>query len=305
VLAFLRDAKERPDEDVPRLVLADWLDEHGDESDQARAAFVRAQCRLVGMAEEDERRKELEQEARELEEQYAILWLGPIYKGGVSWSFRRGLVSLTMNVRWLIGPRASSWPDTEAWAWVEHVRAERAVPAEIKKLAACPALASLTSLFLDVYWNNELKAAQALAGSPYLSNLQSLSVSRLGNEPAVLLAHSPHLTALTSLDLLDNALDNDDVLRLLESPHLERLTNLALRGDVFNNKAVRALAACPRLANLKRLRLSSNDNISDGGLLAIASSPYLSNLTSLKWKGREIDEKGLLLLTCPPHERSW
>ena len=28
-------------DDMPRLVVADWLEEHGDESDRERAAFVR------------------------------------------------------------------------------------------------------------------------------------------------------------------------------------------------------------------------------------------------------------------------
>ena len=32
-----------PDEDTPRLALADWLQEHGDKYDQARAAFIRLQ----------------------------------------------------------------------------------------------------------------------------------------------------------------------------------------------------------------------------------------------------------------------
>jgi uncharacterized protein (TIGR02996 family) len=43
VLAFLRDAKENPRDDPPRLILADWLDENGDEIDRARAEFIRIQ----------------------------------------------------------------------------------------------------------------------------------------------------------------------------------------------------------------------------------------------------------------------
>jgi len=36
-----------PDEDTPRLVLADWLDENGDEHDHGRAEFIRLQCELA------------------------------------------------------------------------------------------------------------------------------------------------------------------------------------------------------------------------------------------------------------------
>ena len=39
-----------PDEDTPRLVYADWLDEHGDPD---RAAFIRVQCRLADMPPSD------------------------------------------------------------------------------------------------------------------------------------------------------------------------------------------------------------------------------------------------------------
>ena len=36
----------QPDEDTPRLALADWFDEHGDTSDRRRAELIRAQCEL-------------------------------------------------------------------------------------------------------------------------------------------------------------------------------------------------------------------------------------------------------------------
>lgn len=46
--AFLRAICEEPDDDTPRLVYADWLEENGEE---LRAEFVRLQCRLAGMSE--------------------------------------------------------------------------------------------------------------------------------------------------------------------------------------------------------------------------------------------------------------
>src|SRR5262245_40456789 len=52
LVALLATCKESPDEDAPRLGLADWLDEHGGEEGHARAETVRVQCALVrGMAE--------------------------------------------------------------------------------------------------------------------------------------------------------------------------------------------------------------------------------------------------------------
>src|SRR5262245_56805489 len=45
--SLLSACKETPDDDAPRLVLADWLEEHGDEEGRARAEFVRVQCHFA------------------------------------------------------------------------------------------------------------------------------------------------------------------------------------------------------------------------------------------------------------------
>lgn len=41
--ALMRAVVEHPEQDMPRLALADWFDEYGDEADRAHAAFIRAQ----------------------------------------------------------------------------------------------------------------------------------------------------------------------------------------------------------------------------------------------------------------------
>jgi uncharacterized protein (TIGR02996 family) len=45
--SLLLGCKDAPDDDAPRLVLADWLDDHGDHD---RAEFVRLSVRLCGGA---------------------------------------------------------------------------------------------------------------------------------------------------------------------------------------------------------------------------------------------------------------
>jgi uncharacterized protein (TIGR02996 family) len=42
--AFLAAVLESPDDDTPRLIFADWLEENGDPE---RAEFIRAQCDLA------------------------------------------------------------------------------------------------------------------------------------------------------------------------------------------------------------------------------------------------------------------
>ena len=46
--AFFRAIEANPDDDTPRLVYADWLDENAaSDADRARAEFVRVQCELA------------------------------------------------------------------------------------------------------------------------------------------------------------------------------------------------------------------------------------------------------------------
>jgi uncharacterized protein (TIGR02996 family) len=61
--AFRQAILEDPDDDGPRLVYADWLDDHGDPD---RAAFIRVQCELARLPAEDERRSELQARERRL-----------------------------------------------------------------------------------------------------------------------------------------------------------------------------------------------------------------------------------------------
>src|SRR5262249_20860748 len=61
--AFIQAIIADPDDDAPRLIYADWLDEQGE---CERAEFIRVQVALARMDEDDERRPELEVQEREL-----------------------------------------------------------------------------------------------------------------------------------------------------------------------------------------------------------------------------------------------
>src|SRR5438128_7999305 len=50
--ALLAAICANPDEDTPRLMFADWLDEHGGEAGATRAEFIRLQCELARLADD-------------------------------------------------------------------------------------------------------------------------------------------------------------------------------------------------------------------------------------------------------------
>ncbi|WP_371388991.1 TIGR02996 domain-containing protein, partial [Salmonella sp. M9-2] len=80
--AFLQSIIENPDDDGPRLVYADFLEEHGQ---PARAALIRVQCQLA----EGDHPELLEQEAALLKK-FGREWAGPLLGLVKKWSYRRG-----------------------------------------------------------------------------------------------------------------------------------------------------------------------------------------------------------------------
>ena len=87
---FLQDIVEAPEDDVPRLIYADWLDDHGRHE---RANFIRVQCALARLDEDDPARAELQAVERDLLAPHRARWLAElpttIRQGAV---FERGFV---------------------------------------------------------------------------------------------------------------------------------------------------------------------------------------------------------------------
>lgn len=91
--ALLRAVCDHPDEDAPRLVFADWLQEHGDET---RAEFIRAQVRFAellrhGVADTES----YAHRARRMWQEHGTRWLSELPSvSGLRWhdAFFRGFV---------------------------------------------------------------------------------------------------------------------------------------------------------------------------------------------------------------------
>ena len=73
--AFLQAICDRPDDDTPRLIFADWLDENGDPD---RAEFIRVQCQLEHTPEDADNRPYLEECSAALLEKHRDSWTAPL-----------------------------------------------------------------------------------------------------------------------------------------------------------------------------------------------------------------------------------
>src|SRR5262245_38802039 len=88
--AFLRAIAETPDDDAPRLIFADWLDDHGEHD---RAELIRLQCRCARLDRRDPRASDLHARAQELVAAHKLRWAPALAaRQGVYVTFRRGLL---------------------------------------------------------------------------------------------------------------------------------------------------------------------------------------------------------------------
>src|SRR5947209_4317685 len=138
VIAFLRDAKENPEDDTPRMILADWLEDRGD----PRGEFLRLDMELAARGVCGDRHAELLK-------QHEAEWLGPL-AAKANWNWRRALLSLSVHQRWVLGPTWTALAGTELWEWVEDVTLTKYTATGLRRLASSPLLSSVTSLGFDI-----------------------------------------------------------------------------------------------------------------------------------------------------------
>jgi uncharacterized protein (TIGR02996 family) len=210
--AFLEDILAHPGDDAPRLIYADWLEEHGD---PRRAEFIRLQCDLARMAEGDPRRPVLQAREWDLLAAHGAAWAGPLQGLVERPEFRRGFIEKVQVTA------AVFLRDGEALFRLTPLREVvlREVGGDLPQVVHCPHLARLTVL--------------------------GLSHNRIGAAGAAALASSPHLARLTELDLSDNGIGAEGATALAASPHLANLTTLLLGGNGIGAAGAAALAASP------------------------------------------------------------
>ena len=278
VLAFLREIKERPEDDAPRLLLADWLEEHND----PRGEFVRLQITRARLSPRDPRRPSLERREQELVNRFGALWLGPLRTRPVHCRFDRGLVRIAVHAPHFFGGLPPEAVPSEAFAWVDGVMSIAALTAgAMESIAASPLLPNLNDFHLNASRLGPLGAAR-LADLACLERLTALYLwwGSIGPEGAAALARSPHLRNLRTLHLSGHKIGPGGAAALATSPYLTCLRNLRLGHNELGAEGVRRLSDSPHLAGLADLHLNENQ-IGTEGALALAASPHLRGLSAL------------------------
>ncbi|MEK6236728.1 MAG: TIGR02996 domain-containing protein [Planctomycetales bacterium] len=192
--AFLAEIVENPEDDDPRLVYADWLEERG----EPRAEFIRVQCEHAQMKSvAPTLLPEWNRENRLLHANERR-WMKELRPFLINWTFERGFVEQVCMRGSVV---LSDGDRVFGRSPIRELRI-KGQDAPLKKIAWAPCLRRLRSLVLDG-GKATLADVEALSRSPFADNLAVLKLPRLhlGDAGALILANAQLFPKLTVLDL--------------------------------------------------------------------------------------------------------
>jgi uncharacterized protein (TIGR02996 family) len=297
--AFLEAIIASPEDDAPRLVYADWLDEHGD---AARAEFIRAQCRKALLKPWHRDYPILAWRERVLLARHEAAWREELPQiMGITWgTFERGFVhEVQVYNPELLSERAETICRAAPIRWAT-------VSGFGEDWEPCPPAPYLTGLWINGY-GNLCKQPESFFCSPLLSALTMLILSGQpmeGEHFAALMA-SPYLENLHTLLLDDCRLDEVNLRPLIEAEGLRNLTTLSMQGLASGDHQdapircddIALLAACPYLAQLTSLDLSRGE-IDSEALGWLLTSPHLTRLRELDLGDNRLTQEGMASLAA-------
>lgn len=226
---FLKAIRAAPDDLPLRRVYADFLEEQGD----PRGEFIRVQCALADLADDDERRPELELRERRLLREYEDQWLQPL-RIGVPWRrprFRAGFVEeLSLTAETFLQPPARRLFARTPWRGVQLLGTLRD---HAQALGRHKRLATFAVLDLEAggLEDRDLEAMLARRKLPRLRTLR-LGFNHLTDRSFDLLLRGNRLPALKVLDLSHNHLTAIDQ-GLLVPLSWQPLESLDLSGNAL------------------------------------------------------------------------
>jgi uncharacterized protein (TIGR02996 family) len=292
---FLRAILDEPDDDVHRLVYADWLDERGD----PRGEFIRAQVEAAALPPGDARRPALEARALELLRRHHDDWDRPLLDAAGYDPKAGGLLGMLGTIARLF---RAPWPKPPLYLRDYHRGFVDVIHIDMGKFVERAAPLFDAAPIRDVYFELVSARLTDLAALPQLARVRGLHFiyTQLREDSLVELFASPHLAALRTLDLPGNHLSEQALRLLAVATCARRLAALNLSNSDVSERGALALAEAPALAALAELDLSLNP-VGDAGAASLAASPHLRSLAALNLAGTTVGKDGALALARSPH----
>jgi uncharacterized protein (TIGR02996 family) len=228
---FIQEILANPDDDTPRLIFADWLEERGD----PRGEFIRVQCDIAqrtkhtlragamyGQSPHGAMAESFVRHPRELVRYQALLsreiqlllahcktWTGFLGQEATGVIFDRGFVTGLSTTADAFAREAPNWYRVTS---IHHL-CIKSPGDNLAELLSSRFLLHIHTL--DLKYSRQIEDAdlELLARSPNVSNLRRLELGRslhIGDPGAGALVASPYLTKLELFDALD-AVENPEL----------------------------------------------------------------------------------------------
>ena len=283
---FFAEVVANPQSDDPRLIYADWLEEHGDQ----RGEFIRVQCELDKSNDLQKEFYELGVRSTQLTAEHGEKWASELEQDLRKSEFKRGFIDkITIRALALVKGADSLFASTP----INELRIVY-LKNQGKKVAELPQLSQVRGLDLS---NLTIPTDDLLAviKSPNLSNLESLSLCNYSWYDSTV---GKALTSFASRDKLQSLTinagrDHSIFTDVCEGPGFPNLTDLTLWSEENINENLDSLDKL-NVPKLKSLRVCSRLNVKDCETLSKLS---LGRLESLNLKNTKIPARGLAIIS--------
>jgi uncharacterized protein (TIGR02996 family) len=274
---LLQAIVDEPESVEPRLIYADWLEDHGElvpggpTAASAYAGFIRKQIELANVPE------------------YDPLWVR-------TWFEDRDAITGRGYESFCPALPAGIVPSTHQFSrgFLEQVQVER-LEAFLSNAPTLFALAPIQGLHLRAQYRAPPPELTALASSPYLSRLRRLgfSLSRLPAREVEALQHSPHAANLREIEFEFAGIADDGCQALFRPPLITQLTSIRLHSNSVSWRNAIAEAGGP--FQLRSLSVTETTTAYLGA--SVFAAPLLHGLTELDLGGYTLGPEGFIALT--------
>jgi uncharacterized protein (TIGR02996 family) len=326
--ALLGAIRDNPDEDTPRLVYADWLQEN----DQVeRAEFIRLQCEAVRMPRDSQERGLMLGRATVLKEKHNSAWFGSLEKQFRSCIIERGFVSrlcddaekfqkhspmvekyapvLESAAVWFVKDTASDLLALPFARFVRRLSMGEVMPPSLAALAQAKLPANIDDLTLYTETLREADVALAFLEAPFVRTPQRLSLVldfMAADSDDVELAEPHSLRVLERLDLpnlrgFGTWGINDAVAEAIAAwPGLARLDELLFGLTWIVDSALSRILASPLFPDIRQAFLDENF-LKDGSCIAVAQCAKFASAKYLDLGENTISDEGAIALADSPY----
>lgn len=256
---FIQMIIETPDDDMPRLIFADWLEENGD---LERAEFIRIQCNLAKGGLSENENNESRSREKELLDRFGWEWAEELGNRISEWQFHRGFIE---KVQTCLEVSAVQIQELQQISPVRHFRDTTQLCDLTGVVQSLPRFSMLTGLEFWTLYAFDDQLVREILESPYLENLKTL-----------ILHH----------DRNGNLVDETVIVDGLMSPYRRNLEELAVNVDCSwrgpSNDILQAIASSPYLRNLKKLNISNAGDPGNSPQLSLETVRMLANSSNLQ-----------------------